>query len=172
MKKTFLGLGLFLALVFTGCSQKSTVTTTTVETPVVATPSSSSVDAESASQKLSNLINKVESEMGTVYFNFNKFDIREDMRAVVARDAEILKQSDASGLTVKIEGNCDEWGSDEYNYALGLKRAKAIKDAFIAHGVAENRIIIVSFGKSNPVCTEQTPACWAKNRRTNFVLLP
>ena len=110
MKKTFLGLGLFLALVFTGCSQKSTVTTTTVETPVVATPSSSSVDAESASQKLSNLINKVESEMGTVYFNFNKFDIREDMRAVVARDAEILKQSDASGLTVKIEGNCDEIG--------------------------------------------------------------
>ena len=73
---------------------------------------------------------------------------------------------------ITIEGNCDEWGSDEYNFALGLKRTKAAKDSLVAEGVDATRISMVSYGESNPVCVEKTQECWAKNRRDDFKLLP
>ena len=73
---------------------------------------------------------------------------------------------------IKLEGNCDEWGSDEYNYALGLRRANAVKAAMTAQGVSADRITMVSYGESNPVCTDKTKECWAHNRRVDFKLLP
>ncbi|MFA6756952.1 MAG: OmpA family protein, partial [Sulfurospirillaceae bacterium] len=79
---------------------------------------------------------------------------------------------EAVNLSIKVEGNCDEWGTDEYNYALGLKRAKSVKDALIAEGVPSDRIMVVSYGESNPVCSESNKDCWAKNRRAEFKLLP
>ena len=75
-------------------------------------------------------------------------------------------------LDIKVEGNCDEWGTDEYNYALGLKRAKSAKDALVRNGVSADRIAVVSFGESNPVCTDKTKACDAQNRRADFKVLP
>ena len=74
--------------------------------------------------------------------------------------------------SVKVEGNCDEWGTDEYNYALGLKRAKVVKDALIADGISESKISVVSFGESNPVCADKTKECWSKNRRAEYKPLP
>ena len=70
--------------------------------------------------------------------------------------------------TIKLEGNCDEWGTDEYNYALGLKRAKSVKDTLVAHGVSESNLKLISYGESNPTCTEKNEACWSKNRRVEF----
>ena len=81
-------------------------------------------------------------------------------------------QQSYSDLKIKLEGNCDEWGSDEYNYALGLKRAKATKDALVADGVDAKKIVMVSFGESNPVCTQRNTACWKMNRRVDYRLLP
>lgn len=113
----------------------------------------------------------LEKEMQTIYFDFDKYDIS----AVAADKLQanvVLAEGKASAYNIKIEGNCDEWGSDEYNFALGLKRAKAAKDAMVADGIAENRITMVSYGESNPVCVEKTNACWAQNRRADFKLLP
>jgi len=73
---------------------------------------------------------------------------------------------------IKLEGNCDEWGTDEYNYALGLKRAKTAKDALVADGVDAQKIIMVSFGESNPICTQKNTTCWKMNRRVDYRLLP
>lgn len=107
--------------------------------------------------------------LNKVYFDFDKFNIRPDMQNVVSTNANIFN-TEVSGVSITIEGNCDEWGTDEYNQALGLKRAKAVKEALIAKGVNADRIAVKSYGETNPVCTEKTKACDAQNRRAEFKL--
>jgi len=109
--------------------------------------------------------------MVPIHFDFDKFNIRADMQGNVDADAVVIK-GEAASYMVKLEGNCDEWGSDEYNYALGLRRTNSVKSALIDKGVAAERITMVSYGETNPVCTEKTQACWAQNRRVDFKLLP
>jgi len=117
-------------------------------------------------QKIAALLSKE-----VVHFDFDKYNIRPDQMHIVKEVANILKDMKGN-YTVRIEGNCDEWGTDEYNYALGLKRAKTIKNALVDLGVDGNKLTIISYGESNPVCSAHTRECWAKNRRDNFTLLP
>jgi peptidoglycan-associated lipoprotein len=86
----------------------------------------------------------------------------------IAANADLVKKSNTK---VKIEGNCDEFGTDEYNYALGLKRAKAVKDSIAAQGVDASKMVIISFGESNPVCSNPTDECYAQNRRVDLRLV-
>jgi len=116
-------------------------------------------------------MSELEKQMMTIYFAFDKFDISADASGKLMTNATLAKEK-AANYNIKIEGNCDEWGSDEYNFALGLKRAKAAKDALVAEGIDEGRITLVSYGESNPVCVEKTKECWAQNRRDDFKLLP
>ena len=125
-----------------------------------------SMTPEVLNQKLANTLSKE-----VVHFDFDKYNIREDQLPIVEEVANILKDT-KTNYTVRIEGNCDEWGTDEYNYALGLKRAKTVKQALIDLGVPAEKLTIISYGESNPVCTAHNKACWAKNRRDNFTLLP
>ena len=145
------------ALLLSGCSKK---------TPEADTTSTSNAD------RLAALASQIQSEVGTVYFDFDKFNIRADQQGTINNNAALFNQAGAESLTVKVEGNCDEWGTDEYNYALGLKRAKSAKDALVRNGVSADRIAVVSFGESNPVCTDKTKACDAQNRRADFKVLP
>lgn len=126
-------------------------------------------------------INRVQSDiagqtvvMNSIHFDFDKYNLTDEMRAIATNNAEkITKISENyTSLKIKLEGNCDEWGTDEYNYALGLKRAKSVKEALIADGVDEERILMVSYGESNPVCTAKNVTCWKKNRRVDYRLLP
>jgi peptidoglycan-associated lipoprotein len=102
----------------------------------------------------------------TIYFDFDKADIR-------ASDAKIL---DASAAWLKtnptylllIEGHCDERGTSDYNLALGDRRASAAKVYLTARGIRSDRVSVVSLGEERPVCTEQNSACRAKNRRAQF----
>jgi len=176
-------------LVFSGCADKKPavdeqvkqeVVAQEVETQEVAAIDTETVSAEDStvgeggmSQSDSNEMNmaNLERELSTVYFDFDKFNIRSDMQDKVSNSATVAN-ADASAYTVKLEGNCDEWGSDEYNFALGLKRASSVKKALIAEGVNESRITMVSYGESNPVCNDKTKDCWAQNRRVDFKLLP
>jgi len=171
-------------LVFSGCSSKEPAVdkkTEEVAAPaaqeVAATetetvsPENSVVNSNTASSSEMTM-SEIESKLPTVYFAFDKYNITPDMQAKIDSAAELGNKDGAKSLNVKLEGNCDEWGSDEYNFALGLKRAEAVKKALVADGIDASRISMVSYGKSNPVCTEHTKACWAKNRRVNFKLLP
>ena len=106
-----------------------------------------------------------------IYFAFDKYDLTDDMRETSKSNATKLS-SLSTNVKVKIEGNCDEWGTDEYNYALGLKRAKSAKDALVADGIPSSSISLVSFGESNPSCTDRTVNCWKQNRRVEYKLLP
>jgi peptidoglycan-associated lipoprotein len=102
-----------------------------------------------------------------VYFDFDKYDIRPDDARILDGNATWLK-SNANNL-VLIEGHCDERGTNEYNLALGERRAKATMNYLVAQGVQANRITIISYGKERPVCSEKNESCWQRNRRAHFL---
>ncbi len=104
----------------------------------------------------------------SIYFGFDQYTIPADMESYMAKNASVANST--SGSKIRIEGNCDEFGSDEYNYALGLKRAKAVKDALSMQGVPASRMVMVSYGESNPACSDATEACYAQNRRVDLRL--
>ena len=105
-----------------------------------------------------------------VYFDFDKYDIRPEDAKTLDTNATWLK-SNGDNL-VLIEGHCDERGTNEYNLALGERRAKSTMNYLVSQGIQANRITIISYGEERPVCTEKTEACWAKNRRANFLVKP
>jgi len=169
-------------LVFSGCSDKEPVVDTQNSEQVAAPTEVTAVETETVSAE-DSMVNsstnsaemtmaEIESKLPTIYFAFDKYDITPEMQERIDAAAELGKQDIAKSLSVKLEGNCDEWGSDEYNFALGLKRAEAVKKALVADGIEASRISMVSYGESNPVCTEHTKECWAKNRRVDFKLIP
>ncbi|TLD81747.1 peptidoglycan-binding protein [Helicobacter sp. MIT 05-5293] len=102
-----------------------------------------------------------------VFFDFDKYDIRSDMEDRVEKSAAALK---STGAKVVLEGHTDSYGSDTYNYALGTKRANAVKNALIARGVNASQLKTVSYGESKPVCTTGTSECNQENRRVEFKL--
>ena len=177
MKSILLSSVVTALLVFSGCSDKdpkvdessSTSSSATQEVEAVKTETVASDNGiiSSGSESMSDL----EKRLASVYFEFDKFNIRPDMQKNISDDAAIVK-ANASSYTLKLEGNCDEWGSDEYNFALGLKRANAVKKALIAEGADSSKITMVSYGESNPTCSAKTQDCWSKNRRVDFKLLP
>jgi len=105
----------------------------------------------------------------SVYFDFDGYTIASSMENRVRHNATKLQS--VGSRQVKLEGNCDEFGTDEYNYALGLKRAKAVKDALADQGVNTSNVVMVSFGESSPVCSDPTDECYAQNRRVDLRLV-
>ncbi len=103
-----------------------------------------------------------------IFFDYDKYDIRSDAQATLSKDASFLVSH--PDVHFVIGGYCDERGSDEYNLALGQKRADATKDALVTAGVAADRIRTISYGKEKPFCTESTEACWQQNRRAGFAM--
>jgi len=101
------------------------------------------------------------------YFDYDKADIRPDTRAALSKTADFLKSNPRFKAT--IEGHCDERGSTEYNLALGVRRANAVKEYIVSLGVSADRLSTVSFGKEKPFCMESNEACWQQNRRGHFV---
>ncbi len=181
MKSILLSSALIALLAFSGCSTKEPAIDTTDDSAQTATDTLTesipedvmTVDADGFSGVDSSemTMSGIERKMQSVTFDFDKFDIRPDMQENVDGNVKLVN-SDAQEYTIKLEGNCDEWGSDEYNYALGLKRANTVKTEMIQNGVDAGRITMVSYGESNPVCTDKTDACWGENRRVDFKLLP
>ena len=109
-------------------------------------------------------------DMQPIIFDYDKSDIREDQRGKLQTAATYLKSNPSVRIT--IEGNADERGSEEYNLALGDRRANAVKQSLASQGIAENRLSSVSYGEERPVCNAQTEECFAQNRRAAFRINP
>ena len=103
-----------------------------------------------------------------VNFEFDRYDLRPDMREILKGHATWLKGNPQ--VRVEIEGHCDERGTNEYNLALGAKRAESVKRYLIDLGISPDRLSTISYGEELPTCKEQNESCWAKNRRAHFVV--
>jgi len=110
------------------------------------------------------------AELADVFFDFDKYDIRPTDAKTLDANANWLKSN--PNHLVLIEGHCDERGTNEYNLALGERRAKSTMNYLVSQGVQANRITIISYGEERPQCTEHNEACWAKNRRAHFLVKP
>ena len=124
--------------------------------------------AGEASNGMYYIINGKKVLIENVYFGFNQYALTPSMKNVVMSNADKLSAVNSSA-TIKVTGNTDEWGTDEYNYALGLKRAKVVKDVLLNNGVSAN-LTLVTLGESNPTCTSKTASCWKENRRVEHNL--
>lgn len=192
MNKKFIVGALGALLLITGCSKQpnlknavnanngATKAVPAVETNATVNTQNAEVQTENIEPEadLSNVTNvnnnqdfaKKAADI-VVYFDFDKYNIKKSQWPKVEKLADILK-SNNKNYTIRIEGNCDEWGTEEYNYALGLRRANTVKNALIKLGVDPEKLTVISYGKLNPVCTAHAKWCWRKNRRDNFTYLP
>jgi len=103
-----------------------------------------------------------------IYFDFDKSEIRAEAKAILEKKAAWLRANPS--YKVKIEGNCDDRGTNEYNLALGDRRAKAAQKYLNALGISMDRMSTISYGEEKPTCNEKNEKCWSKNRRDDFKL--
>ncbi|MFI5279639.1 MAG: peptidoglycan-associated lipoprotein Pal [Gemmatimonadales bacterium] len=101
-----------------------------------------------------------------VHFDYDRFDIKPEDQAVLDRKVAVLRANPR--LELQVEGHCDERGPDEYNLALGERRAAATKRWLVEHGIADTRLTIISYGEERPADPGHTEEAWAKNRRAEF----
>ncbi len=104
-----------------------------------------------------------------VYFDYDQSEIRSDARPILQAQADWLARYPQ--VLVRIEGNCDERGTREYNFALGARRADAVREFLIDHGVNAGRITTISYGKERPIDPGQDEAAWAKNRNAHTAIV-
>ena len=104
-----------------------------------------------------------------VYFDFDKSNIRENQRGRVEKNAAFLKENKV--VRVRIEGNCDERGTNEYNMALGERRAISAKKYLVNLGIHEDRMHTISYGEGKPLLYGHDAYSWAQNRRDDFILV-
>lgn len=111
-----------------------------------------------------------ENRFESVYFDFDKSDLRQDTRDVLSKNAEIILKS-MPEAKIQIEGHCDERGSAEYNLALGEHRAKSVQKYLITLGVKAENLSVISYGEEKPAVVGSDEGAWAKNRRAEFVVI-
>jgi peptidoglycan-associated lipoprotein len=103
-----------------------------------------------------------------VYYNFDSVHLEPEAQEILQRNAEWMKANPKA--RVEIEGHCDDIGSNEYNLALGAKRAQVARDYLLSLGIASERLVTISYGKEAPACFEATEECRVQNRRARFVM--
>jgi peptidoglycan-associated lipoprotein len=143
-----------------GETSGSTTVTVTAPPPPAPSPAPARV----------SLSERLASEVRDAYFDFDRFNIREDARVTLTQNGQALRAifQDFETGTVVIEGHCDERGSAEYNLGLGDRRVRSAFDFLVQLGVPANRLRTVSYGEERPQCTESNEACWQQNRRVHF----
>jgi len=153
---------LCLGVMMSGCAKKA------VETP--AGDKGARGQAESLETAASDILEgRTSAPMLPVYFDFDRSDIRADQVERVENNADFLKKS--STVRIRIEGNCDERGTNEYNLALGERRAQSAKKYLVNLGVADSRLETVSWGEEKVLLFGHDEISWAQNRRDDFVII-
>jgi peptidoglycan-associated lipoprotein len=106
------------------------------------------------------------SQLRPVFFDYDKSDIRSDQMEVLQRDAQILRQISNK---VQIQGHCDERGTEEYNLALGDRRARMVREYLTSLGIEGEKLDAISYGESRPFAKEHNEGAWSENRRAHFI---
>jgi peptidoglycan-associated lipoprotein len=165
---------LFLAGMITACAGNHVkeVPTTATNTPPPVTESKPVASEKTATTAPAMQINPLTDPNNilskrNVYFDFDKFEVKDEYRALVEAHAKYLVSH--PDLNVRVEGNADDRGSREYNLALGQKRAVAVKKLMNLYGVPDKQIETISYGEEKPKATGENEASWAENRRDDIV---
>jgi peptidoglycan-associated lipoprotein len=160
-----------------GCKKKPQVVATPVSAPPAAAPAPTPApptetcdaacrarnDADAKARAVAEATAKLTA---TIFFDLDRSDITDDARSKLDAKVPVLTQN--SAVKIRIAGHTDSRGSDEYNLALGQRRAAAAKRYLTDRGIDASRIEIVSFGEERPTCTDEAESCWSKNRRDEF----
>ena len=161
---------LILTFLFVGCSKEEPPPPTAEAQPRPAAPpppppapAPTPLPGPSISQQAFQ-----EFQNQDIYFDFDKYDLRTDARTTLDRKASFLNQN--SSVRVQVEGHCDERGTNEYNMALGERRANAAKQYLTTAGISAGRLSTISYGEERPLDSGHTEAAWARNRRAHFVV--
>jgi len=109
-----------------------------------------------------------EMPLADVMFDYDQSNIRDDQRATLQRNAEFLRRWQS--VRVSVEGHADARGTNEYNLALGERRANTVKEYLVGLGIGTDRLVVVSKGEETPVCSELTEECYKRNRRGHFLI--
>ena len=171
IKKLLLATSALSLLLLTGCGQtvpELPGSTSNISDATAITGDAVSIDESGYGNGSGSRGNSSSDGFQSIYFDFADYGLSSKTERAIARNVSVGSKSSSK---IKIEGNCDEFGTDEYNYALGLKRAKAVKDALASQGISPSKMVLVSFGESNPVCSSPTDSCYAKNRRVDLRLM-
>jgi len=125
-------------------------------------------DAELAAQKLAEQQRKAIEKIGAdkIYFAFDSNELSQESRQILTEKAQLMKTT--PGLSLLIEGHCDERGTEEYNMALGERRARAAYEFLVLLGVESSKMQIISYGEEYPAVKGSNEAAWSKNRRDEF----
>ncbi|MEW6324594.1 MAG: peptidoglycan-associated lipoprotein Pal [Nitrospirota bacterium] len=159
-------------LLLTGCPKKPSQTTTPIEQvkpPVTGTqPGAEAPGIETPSVQEEELagVGKPIAALKPIYFDYDKSDIRDDMKPVLEENARWLLAN--ASVKAQVEGHCDERGTNDYNLALGSRRAESVKRHLIALGVPASRLSTISYGEERPVCSQSDETCYSRNRRAQF----
>ena len=159
-----------------GRGQAETVTNPQAESSTLKYPNVNTLNSE-ASLKYQQIKKEFRAIAKDIHFKFNSYQIQpiheygidENPAEILNRIAEFMKKHPK--IKIRIEGNCDERGTVEYNLVLGWKRAMAAKQYLVSKGISPDRIQIISYGKSRPLDPRHNPYAWAKNRRDHFVII-
>ena len=108
------------------------------------------------------------SNLKDIHFNFDQYGLDSNSKEVLKQNATYLKQN--PGIKIEVQGHCDERGTNNYNIALGERRAHSTKRFLVSQGIDSSRINIISFGEEKPVCFDSNEDCWFQNRRAHFML--
>jgi len=172
-KKLWICLSILLVLpgllIVTSCSKKTVKTDLAQTQEEIAKQRSldeKRYQEEAAKRKIIAAKNLFMNE--DIYFDFDKYNLKPEAQKVLKRKAEWLRNN--PGESIIIEGHCDERGTNEYNLALGDKRAQNAKNFLIDLGIAESRLTTISYGEERPADPRKTRKAYAKNRRDHFVI--
>jgi peptidoglycan-associated lipoprotein len=177
-----LGCAMFVA---GGCAKQQVVKKDEPAVPAATAPAKPSVKTEivkeqpvkQAQIKESAVQDKLEpvpragdlkAALERIYFDFDAYVLSQEARATLVKNAELIKKDPA--VKVRIEGNCDERGSDEYNLALGERRARSAMQYLITMGIPAERLSVISYGKEKPAEPGHNETAWTKNRRDEFAV--
>jgi len=133
---------------------------------MVTQPATPSPESARQAEEMKEKAGTAAQALKPIYFDFDKYFIRDDAKDVMKANAAWLKAH--PHVKIRIEGNCDEKGTKEYNQALGQRRATSAEKYLVDLGISSKRISLISYGKEKPVCTESDESCWQKNRRDDF----
>jgi len=163
---------LFIAVLYIGaCSKKVAILPEEVQEKSIVLNENSSTKMKSPAivtgDKTTQAVETQDYQFRDIYFDYDRYELKSETIEILAEHAQQLKKN--QNIKVLIEGHCDEWGTIEYNLALGERRSNSVKTFLVKYGISPDRLSTISYGKERPLDPEHNASAWAKNRRAALV---